>query len=540
MSDEYRKFDAGKVAVEGRRLSGYAYKWGELSRSGSAQAGGLREGFERGAFLAAIAERGDRNWPYLDTHYDKGGRSVGGIRFSEDEIGLRYEGLLLDNDAARNYALGVTDAGSDEVSLEVFVAEDKSTRKGDALIHKTVRRIGALAGVPYGAFAGATVAIHEDAGGLSMPEMEELQTQITDLQAMVKAGPLPLTEDQTRAIAKTVAEDVARSYAETIGKPAPKHALAEFHSLGELMVAAYKGDAPSNFVQEAGKIWQYALDDVVSTAGANAALLTGNLTVRDVAGIVSRGRPAITAFGGPRGISDTGLSVTWPYFDGTLTDFVGAQSAQKAEILSSPLDIKLGTEALVTYAGGADVALQLIRQADPAVLDIFGRVVLTAWGVVTDAAFVTELESGSVTKDMAEAMSAVDLTEFIAAVIDMSVSVETATGTPAEFILASSTGFAQFAKLIAAQSTALVTTGDLNLRTLGLGIGNIPLIHVPSITAGKFIVSNSSAARWHEAGPFYITAMDVAKLGQNVAWWSLGAGARYIPAGIIEYYDVTP
>jgi len=32
----------------------------------------------------------------------------------------------------------------------------------------------------------------------------------------------------------------------------------------------------------------------------------------------------------------------------------------------------------------------------------------------------------------------------------------------------------------------------------------------------------------------------VAKLGRNVAIWSMGAGARFIPAGIIELYDVTP
>jgi hypothetical protein len=25
-----------------------------------------------------------------------------------------------------------------------------------------------------------------------------------------------------------------------------------------------------------------------------------------------------------------------------------------------------------------------------------------------------------------------------------------------------------------------------------------------------------------------------------VAYWSLGAGARFIPAGIVEIYDVTP
>ena len=45
------------------------------------------------------------------------------------------------------------------------------------------------------------------------------------------------------------------------------------------------------------------------------------------------------------------------------------------------------------------------------------------------------------------------------------------------------------------------------LQGLNVGIGNLRIIHVPSITAGKFIISNRSAARWHEAGPFYMTAL---------------------------------
>jgi hypothetical protein len=427
------------------------------------------------------------------------------------------------------------------VSLEVFVAGEKSVRQGDAVIHKSVRRIGALAGVPYGAFAGATVAIHEDGGSKDMPEGNEYGERIDALEATVKAGPVPLTEEQTVAIAKRVAEESARSYAEQFGQPASKHALAGFHGLGELMIAAWKGEVPSNFVQESEKLMKYALDDTVTTAGANAALLTNNLTVREIAGIVSRGRPAITAFGGPRPISDVGLSVTWPYYDGTLTDALGAQSAQKAEITSVAVDIKLGTEALVTYAGGSDIALQLIRQGDPSILDAWGRIVLTAYGVVTDAAFVTELESGSVTSDFAEALASVDATEFKNLVIDASIAVQTATGQPAEFVLASTTAFTQFAKLLTPVTTLANTgLGTTDIRSLIVNVGNVPLIHVPSITAGKLIVSNTIAAAWHEAGPFYITALDVAKLGQNVAYWGMGAGARYIPAGIIEMYDVSP
>lgn len=537
MPDEYRTFEGGNVYIEagtdGRTVSGYAYKWGELSRSGAAQAGGLLEGFERGAFKAAIAERAGRNWPLLDTHYSNGGKSIGGIQFSEDDIGLRFEGRLLDTSGAKEYAAAVKEAGSDEVSLEVFVGE--STRKGDALIHKSVRRIGALAGVPYGAFAGATVAIHNDTGGQGMPEIAELEQRMDALGAKLEAGPVPLTREETMELARKAAEDVGRSFAETMGQaPQP---IAKYHTFGEMIQAFANGDLPRDYVQQAVRLAEYALDDIVTTGGVNAALLTNNLTVRNVAGIVSRGRPAITAFGGPAPIQDVGLSVTWPYFDGTLTDHVGAQSAQKAEITSAVVDIKLGTEALVTYAGGADIAYQLIRQGDPSILEIYGRILLTAYGVVTDAAFVTELESGSVTSDIG-ALASVTFASLVTNIVTTSLAVETATGSPAEFILASSTAFAKYADLIAAADTGLVVSGGASLRELSLNIGGLPIIHVPSITAGKHIISNRTAARWHEAGPFQAQAEDVAKLGRNFAYWGMGAGARYIPAGIIEVYDV--
>jgi hypothetical protein len=201
------------------------------------------------------------------------------------------------------------------------------------------------------------------------------------------------------------------------------------------------------------------------------------------------------------------------------------------------VEIKLGTEALVTYAGGADIAYQLLRQGDPSILEIYGNILLTAYGVVTDAAFVTELETGSVTIDTG-AIGSLTFANLVTHAIDASLAVETATGVPAQFILASTTAFAKAANLIAAASNQVVTNGTLDLQGLSVGVGNLRIIHVPSLTAGKFIISNRLAARWHEAGPFQAQAEDVAKLGRNFAYWGMGAGARYIPAGIVEAYDV--
>jgi hypothetical protein len=394
--------------------------------------------------------------------------------------------------------------------------------------------------VPYphaAAYAGATVAVRDDTGGQDVPEATELAERTDAAATQIVAGPVPLTREETIALAKEAATEVGRSFAERSMTPGQPHELAKYRSFGEMIQAFANGELDRGYVQKAVAIAERALDDIVTTGGVNAALLTGNLTVRNVAGIVSRGRPAITAFGGPAPIQDVGLSITWPYFDGTLTDHVGAQSAQKAEITSAVVDIKLGTEALVTYAGGADIAYQLLRQGDPSILEIYGNILLTAYGVVTDAAFVTELESGSVTIDSG-AIGSLTYANLVAHTITASLAIETATGNPADFILASTTAFSQAANIIAASETGLVTSGSVDLRGLGIGVGNIPIIHVPSITAGKFIISNRSAARWHEAGPFQAQAEDVAKLGRNFAYWGMGAGARYIPAGIVEVYDV--
>jgi phage head maturation protease len=540
---DLRRISTGDVAIraaddgDGRNLDGYAYRWGETT-PGAEEYPGMLEGFERGAFQPAIAARAGRPWPYLDRH---GGNVIGGITFNEDATGLHYSGRLLDTVAAREYAATVE--VNDGVSLEWITRGVKSQRKGSTIIHQSVPRIAALAGEYVPAYVGASVALRS--GG---NEME----QETDIAVNEPEAPrvTPLSREQISSLATDAATEVMRQYAERGSlTTTPTDPLAGYASLGDLVYAASRERSDRDNVgrpsglraHAATAIARRVLDDTVFTSGANAALANGNLVTQDLQRLVNAGRPAITAFGGPRSIGDiAGLTLNWPYFDGTLGDFVAAQSAEKAAITSASVDIKLGTEALLTYAGGTDISYQVIRRGSPSILDMYARIWLAAWSAVTDAAFVTELESGSVTVDLAEAITAVDLTELTAHIITASLAVQAATGRPAEFVLASTTAFTKAANLIAPSSTQIVAASSLNLRGLAVGIGNVPIIHVAGITAGKMIASNELAAAWYEDGPFLASDDDVEKLGRNVAYWSLGAGARFIPAGIVEIYDVTP
>ena len=540
---DVRRLELGSVAVregqdgDGRTVEGYAVRWGDLTMAGATEEyPNLREGFARGAFADAIASRGDRPWPFLNVHR---GMPVAGIRFDEDDIGLHYRGRLLDTPAAAEYAATIP-AGNDGVSLEFLTRGLVSRRTRDAIIHTKVPLIAALAGTYAGAYAGAGVALRSE--GETMTTELAPQTAETVAETSLVAGPVPLTRDQVFAIAQDVATEAMRDYAERGVSRSDSDPMDAYLSLGTLLRDAWNSPPGDPLRAHAARaIARRALDNSVFTSGANAGLASGNLVRQDIAAIVNRGRPAITAFGGPRPLGDTaGLTLEWPYFDGTLTDFVGAQSAEKAEVTSASMDIKLATEALVTYAGGSDLSYQLIRRGSPSALDAFTRIILAAWAAVTDAAFVTELETGTATIDFAEALASHDLAEFIANLIDGSLTIAAATGRPAEFALMSTTAFAQYAKAAAAASTQTVVSPDFTISGLNLSVGGIRLIHVPSVTAGKVIISNSAAASWYEDGPFLASSEDAPKLGRDVVYWSLGAGARLIPAGILEAYDVTP
>lgn len=555
MADQMDSLELSSMAVrdadtgeDGRTIEGIAVPYGEGVRGPTKEFGNRRESFQPGAFRDVIAEvQGGRRLAVTDAHAVDGGVAVGYIDHLEDSPeGLRYRGRLFASERAAEFAERIRERVQG-VSIDFLPGE--VVRSAGAVVHTRVRALGAVAGSYFPAYAGATASIRS-VEGPSVTDIIDTDQPAEPAPTSPAPEPVRIGQGEMAVIAQRITDEAIRQYAARnafAGGP-PIDPFADWRglSLGQMAQRTIgAGEYKGRDVERSDREWLMwatrTIADTVTTSGANAGAITPGV-VGDVHGIVSRGRPAITAFGGPRPIPDvSGMSIDWPYFDGTLTALVGAQSAQKAEITSAAVDVKKGTEPLNTYAGGSDISYQLLRRASRPYLDTYFRILLTAWGVVTDAAFVTELETGSVTSDFTEALATVDATEFKNLVIDASLAVETATGQPAEFVLASTTAFGQFAKLLTPITTLANTgVGTIDLRSLQVNLGLLPLIHVPSITAGKLIVSNREAAAWYEDGPFQAQDEDVMHLGRDVAIWSMGAGARFIPAGIIEMYDVTP
>jgi phage head maturation protease len=291
-------------------------------------------------------------------------------------------------------------------------------------------------------------------------------------------------------------------------------------------------------------LYQRVLDGDVELLRALADEVTADVPsivrpgwLSEVIGILPATRPVVTAFGRDS-LPDSGMSVNWPTFAGATDDpslRVGVQAAQKTDIVSAKITLGQGSSNIVTYAGGLDVSWQTIRRSNPAALAVILRILTSAWAQVTDKAFAAAIEAG------ATGTGAFPVTPDADAVhqtlIAASAAVDDATGSPATFVLAGKDawlGIAGVPGLFPKTSNMYNSSGSVDAAGLQLNVSGLPILRAKGLSPTGVVVSNGEAASWLEDGMFTATQDVVAKLGTDVAVWSLGAPAIYIPSGIVE------
>jgi hypothetical protein len=115
--------------------------------------------------------------------------------------------------------------------------------------------------------------------------------------------------------------------------------------------------------------------------------------------------------------------------------------------------------------------------------------------------------------------------------------VDDATGSPAAFILAASDAWLEIAKTAGLIPPAYGTqnvAGVAQASTLRVEVSGLPVIRAKRLAAGTVIASNSSAASLFSSGLMTASAEVVARLGMDVAAWSMDAPGIFIPAGIVK------
>lgn len=276
-----------------------------------------------------------------------------------------------------------------------------------------------------------------------------------------------------------------------------------------------------------GLLCERTVADQVTTE--NAGVVPPSWLV-DVLGRYAASRPAIQAFGGPRRPDDaTGTGIAWPYRTDSNTA-IGVQGDEKTEVTSVRVDIGQGTAELATYAGAADISLQLLQRSSGAYLDAYAAALATDHATVTDAAFAAALTAGGT---VASAGWDADATgrSFLEALLAASAEVQAASGQPGSFALAATDVWTQLPRLSAVVGPG-TTGGPGWVDAPGLG----PVIHVPGLATGEVIVSNPVSACWVEDGPYSGDSPDPTKLGRDVAFYSVAVGAILVPKAVRKLF----
>lgn len=339
--------------------------------------------------------------------------------------------------------------------------------------------------------------------------------------------------DDVRQLSRgAVAEEVRAQLARIGGggSSSSAHPLARFRSLGDWWLEASVARSAQG---EDRTTLARALADQITT---NNPGVVPPGWVQSVQGIISRPRRAISAFGS---FSDPGygMEVDYPVFAGNLAALVGEQVTEKTPITSVRVDLGKGSVDLTVLAGGSDISYPLLRRSSPSYREAYLRIMSNAYAVVSEAKAAAAALAGGTGTAGPWTPGSGTADQLRGVLFEASAEVEAATGAPASFALASTDMFVAIGGMAGLWPGVYGTTnvaGTAQASTLNVNISGLPVLHVPSLTAGSLLVSNEEAAGWIEDGPFAVTAEDVELLGQNFAIWGLGGLAIPIPAGIVK------
>jgi len=459
----------------------------------------------------------------MDSHH---GALVG--RADPDTLAADDTGPTVDLTIARTHAgddvLALIDAGVIRaVSMEL---EPVDATRSDDLVTRTAAVVHGVAFAFRPQLDAPVLAVRAEPIGETMTDTVLLR----EADPEPTPAPPPTVNVVDVATLDRAMDDLRREFVTRDTPAGPAHPLARYRSLDEFSAAAWADPA-------VGPLLYRALADQVP---ANNPGVIPPAWLSEVYGIVDAGRPLITAFGA-RPLPPSGMEVDWPYFDGDLSTLVGEQLTPKAPITSVRVDLQRGSAPLRTWAGGSDISYQLIRRSSPSYRDAYMRIMYAAYAAVTDAAaaVAAAATAGSIPMTY-DATTDDDGSVLRGLLVEASVAVQAATGSPASFAAAATDVFVNVGSKLPAPGQPVNVVGTATASTLAVSLSGLTVVHDPYLADGKMIVSNRQAGGWFEDGPMPLSAEDVEKLGQNVAVWGMANFGPTAPAGIVVFTCTLP
>jgi phage head maturation protease len=352
--------------------------------------------------------------------------------------------------------------------------------------------------------------------------------------ATVTDQPTP-TLAEIGELVRNIVTDAIPAPTLVVPAPAPTPSvMARAGSWAELLEASMAGD--TELVR--------AVADSFLEAAAPTALVDGVIAdvpplvrpawLESIVGRLAAVRPIVAAFG-TQGLPDAGMEINWPVLAASnYEDRFEEQAAEKDVIFSKKVTLTSDKATIKTIASGLDVSYQVMKRSGGVYLGLVMDILATSWALATDEIFGAALVAkgtGTGTYDVSSGE------ELHGSLLEASAKVDDATGSPAAFILAASDAWLEIAKTAGLIPPAYGTqnvAGVAQASTLRVEVSGLPVIRAKRLAAGTVIASNSSAASLFSSGLMTASAEVVARLGMDVAAWSMDAPGIFIPAGIVK------
>ena len=437
---------------------------------------------------------------------------IGVIREASNEPdGLYITAELLDTAQGRDAALLAKRGAVKGLSIGFQPIESKWNRAKTAVQHLSAKVLEtSLTHMPAYPTAGIA-SVREEGAPMSEVEVAEVrETPAVDVEA------------------REALADIRKQLDAVVNVSEPIHPLAQYRSFGDYVKAVFTGEE------------ERALE--VSNL-ADAPGLVPPVWLRDIKGVLDRGRPCINALGGPLSAAGAGLTINWPYFDGNLASIVAVQAAENDEVNSVDIDIKKGTANLATYAAGNRLTMQVIERTDPSYVTAHMRIMMGAYGTETDFAFQSGLWANDTAGMDYDFSADTDGSKFVEAVWAAAADVETATGQPAEVVYVNSAVYKKLGGWSAFQAQNYPVQnvgGTIDGRTGRASVMGLPIIKASNFATDETqdaIVTNRAACGWFEDGPRTVSQDIAANLGRDVSIYGYGVFGAFIGAGIVSIYN---
>lgn len=277
---------------------------------------------------------------------------------------------------------------------------------------------------------------------------------------------------------------------------------------------------------------QAALADTVSTGNAGVLPPDWSSEVRDY---VDRQRYAFGMIGSI-GFPTSGYTLTIPkVLQHTLVE---ARGTEKTEISSQAFTTGSDTFSAAWYAGGVDIALELIWQSDPAVYPLIVDSILSQYAIVTDAALTLAVETAGTPTG-----AAIDFTDWgtvSAALIANAEVIRAATGEWGDRVMLTTASWQALIGLMDADGRRMFAPngptnadGSAALLSRAINVGGIYCSHNPR--SAEDVQTNTKSARVAEKPPVMLQSDNVALMGRDLGVLGATMFVPAYPAGILTY-----